>query len=251
MQKQLTIPQKLKYILLLSLLIGFICPGAVNAQMFSVGDAEERAPENLKNYTIFGIALETADFTFTGEGLEDRNRADFNSNIIRFRLINPGLNITVGIGGKFTGMDNTSYFNAGALLYNDLPIIVNRPRIRVGLPIQISTDMKQVQSNSGDREFQQSSFLFGTGTFAQIKMGSRVDFSIKATPNYGFSFSQGSLFGGSLFRIMGNTRFDIAEVFGQNALSIGYDYDYRVYDIEGNLDDYNYSSHSLTIGLGF
>lgn len=219
--------------------------------MFSVGEAEDRAPTTLKNYTIFGVALESADFTFTGEGLEDINRADFNDNIVRFRLNSPGLNITLGIGGRFTGMDNTSYFNAGATLYNDAPIIVNRPRIRIGVPFQISTDMKQVQSNSGDREFQQSSFIFGTGAFAQIKMGTRIDFSVKATPNYGFSFSQGSLFGGSLFRMMGSTRFDIAEVFGQNALSIGYDFDYRVYDIEGNLDDYDYTSHSITLGIGF
>ena len=119
------------------------------------------------------------------------------------------------------------------------------------LPIQITTDLKRVQQNNTDTEFQQSSFIIGSGIRTVARISDRFDFSLKATPNYGFSFSQGNLFGGSLFRFDGASQLFINNVLGNRGLALGYHFDFRRYDIDGNQNDYDYTSHSISIGITF
>ncbi|MFU8811416.1 MAG: hypothetical protein ACNA78_00535 [Balneolaceae bacterium] len=218
--------------------------------MFSVGEPERTLPTGLVNYSTFSVSWEFADFESRSDQLALFERPDFTDSVLRFRFDSPGLRISLGFGGSLTGMSNTSYFNANALLFNDLPIL-RRQRFMFAIPIQIVTDFKQAQNNNASREFQQSSFIFGSGAATHLKIGNRVDFTARATPNFGFSFSQGNVFGGSLFRFIGETRFHIANVFGSNALAIGYDFDYRDYDVDGDRDDARFFSHSITLGIGF
>ncbi len=119
------------------------------------------------------------------------------------------------------------------------------------LPLQITSDLQQVRRNQSNAEFMQSSLALGTGVSTMFKLGDAVSVNLKATPNYGFSFSQGSLFGGNLFQFDGKGLIFIHNVFGSNALTLGYHFDHRVYRIEGNLNDYDYTSHSITVGFAF
>ena len=230
------------------LLLAF--PFTVFGQMFSVGEAEDRQPLRLQSYSTFGIGLEFADFDFKGSDLQLNERADFEGTILRLRFENPGLNISAGFGGSLTGLDSNSYVNINALLYNDFPIIRSRQFI-LGLPLQIGTDLKSIQIDRTNNNFQQSSFTIGSGASVRYQVNRRVGASLRATPNIGFSFSQGNLFGGRLFRNTVAARFYFDEVFGDTSLMFGYDFDYRDYDIEGNQNDYQYLSHSATIGLAF
>ncbi len=241
------IPLKLSKILLM-LMIFF--PQIIHAQMFSVGDPEPRDTRTIGTYTLIGISWEIADFEFTGEDVAPQDQANFNSNIIRFHLENPGLHLSAGFGGRITGMNETSYININAILYNDTPI-VRSPRFILSVPFQIITDLKRAQPNESSNDFQQSSLIFGTGISSRARLADRVDFAARVTPNYGFSFSQGALFGGSLFRTNGKVRLYFNDIIGQNSLSVGYDFDYRNYDIEGNENDYRYTSHAITVGYAF
>lgn len=239
------IPLKL---FLLSLMI--ISPQITHAQMFSVGDPEPRETRSIGYYTLAGISWEIAEMEFTGENLAAQDRANFSSNILRLRLENPGLHISAGFGGRITGMNETSYVNLNAMLFNDTAII-RSPRFILSIPFQIITDLKRAQRNESSTEFQQSSLIFGTGISSRIRLADRVDFSARITPNYGFSFSQGALFGGNLFRTNGKTRLFFNEIIGNNSLTVGYDFDYRNYDIEGGENDYRYTSHAITVGIAF
>lgn len=228
--------------------------------MFSVGNSQERQPTRLQSYSTIGISWELADFEFTGDpdsgsnlsdpSLAGSERVDFNDSILRLRFENPGLNISLGLGGNLTGMDDRSYVNVNALLYNDFPLVRNS-RFMLALPLQIGTDLKSVQNNQVDNGFQQSSFVLGTGASIRYQVNRRVGLSFRATPNLGFSFSQGNLFGGRLFRATSETRFYFSEVLGSQTLVIGYDFDFRDYNIEGSRNDYQYLSHAVTIGIAF
>jgi len=218
--------------------------------MFSVGETEDREPLRIQSYSTLGVAVEFADFDFTGSNLSAEDQAEFNGSILRIRFENPGLNISAGFGGNLTGLDERSYVNVNALLYNDFPLVRSQNFI-FALPIQIGTDLKSVQIERSNNNFQQSSFTIGTGLSLRYQVNRRVGASLRATPNIGFSFSQGNLFGGRLFRGITTGRLYFNDVFGSSALVFGYDFDYRDYNIDGSQNDYRYLSHSVTIGLAF
>lgn len=225
-------------------------PVAATAQMFSVGDSVERPTANLERYSTIGISWEIADFEFTGEGLSANDRADFQNSLVRLRFENPGIHISAGFGGSLTGMDEKSYLNVNARLFNEVRLI-RSTRFVLALPIQLSTDLKSIAINQSNNSFQQSSLVVGSGASIRYRINQRVGMSFRATPNIGFSFSQGSLFGGRLFTTRSASRFYFNDVIGSNTLVFGYDFDFRDYNIEGEQNDYKFLSHSITLGIAF
>lgn len=227
-----------------------LLPGSLKAQMFSIGDSPQQQPRGINFYTMIGASWEIADFSYAGDGATEFERVDFSDNILRFRLDSPGLDLSIAFGGDLTGMNENSYLNLSGRLYNGFPVTRSRSFVLL-VPLQLSSDLKQVRQNRSDAEFLQSSLAMGTGLSTIFRIGERLSMDIAATPNYGFSFSQGSLFGGNLFRFDGKSLLHIHNVFGSHSLSFGYYFDYRQYSIEGNLNDYDYTSHSFTIGYSF
>jgi hypothetical protein len=238
------------FTIIFTVLLTLLIPVTSSAQMFSVGDPEpvrERVPGL---YSVLSVGWEFASFDFTGETIPGEDRLDFDDSLIRFRLDTPGLDISLGVGGKLTGMNENSLVNVNARLSNRFSLY-RREKVNLTVPFQITTDLLRVSRNSSDTEFQQSSLTLGAGLESAIRLSNRIDFSIKGTPNYGFSFSQGNLFGGSLFRLDGKALLYFRNLIGNNSLSLGYHFDMRKYDIDGNLSDYDFTSHSLTIGYAF
>lgn len=221
-----------------------------HAQMFSVGDPEPERERTIGQYTILGVGLEFADMSFQGDNPDNETLVDFNGNIIRLRLDSPGLQIGLGVGGSITGIENSSYVNVSGRLLSNFPLF-RRSSFRIGAPFQITTDIKSVTSDMSDEDFQQSSFVFGGGLNTNVKISDRFQLNASTTPNFGFSFSQGGLFGGNLFRVDGKSELLITNIFGDNALSIGYHFDYRRYRVDEGFNDYDYTSHSILIGIGF
>jgi hypothetical protein len=225
-------------------------PLSGSAQMFSVDDSSPVRQQLLGTETTISIGWEIGEFDNRNSNLIDIDDYSFDDSILRFRLESPGIDIGLGLGGSVTGMNNNSYVNIAGRLHNNLNIYSSDERnFLLQLPIQITTDLKRVQQNNTDSEFQQSSFIVGSGIRTVARLSERFDFSLKATPNYGFSFSQGSLFGGNLFRFDGATQLLIKNVIGQRGIALGYHFDFRRYDIDGDQNDYDYTSHSISIGI--
>lgn len=218
--------------------------------MFSIDDNQQRQERILGSQTIISAGWSFADFTYTGDELSEQQQFDFNGNLLSFQLRSPGLDLGIGFGGSLTGIDDRSYFNVNGRIYNNFPL-KRSPSIRISLPLQLTTDVTHASRNTVSNDFRQSSLSVGTGIATLVKLSNRFSAELKATPNYGFSFSQGSLFGGSLLKIDGDTRLLIHNVFGDYSLSIGYDYEYRNYDIDGDVNDYDFTAHTVTIGIGF
>lgn len=234
----------------LFVLILITLPSIVTAQMFSIEESQEDREQRLGSTTVIGLSWETADFEYSGDSQENFRRLDFNDSLVRLRINSPGLDISLGVGGSFTGMNNHSYLNVTGRITNNINVIRNE-NFLLSLPVQLTTDLKRVRLNEMDNDFQQSSLIFGSGIASDLKLSNRFSLKVHATPNYGFSFSQGSFFGGNLFRFDGRTTLFIHDLFGSRSLAISYDYDYRSYNIDGDLFDYDYTSHSITLGIGF
>jgi len=246
----------LKFISLPTLLaiIYMLLPIASHAQMFSIEEDRPERDRGIELFTMIGLSWEVGEFSYTGNVVDESELLNFNDSILRFRFESQGLDLSLGFGGSITGMDNTSYVNVSGRLFNNFRITRSESFMLL-LPLQISSDLLQVQRNNSNAEFQQSSLSLGSGLSTIFKLGEKISFNLKATPNYGFSFSQGQLFGGNLFRMDGKGFLYIDDLFGSNALSIGYHFDYRSYKIDENSNnndyDYDYTSHSITIGYAF
>lgn len=242
---------KLKSILLtLSLLV--VTPLTTQAQMFSVEDSSPSRTQPLGLYTTLSAGWEIGDFSNRQSGINMNEDYSFNDGVFRIRLESPGIDFGLGVGGGLTGMNSNSYVNVMGRLHNNLNVYENDNKSFIlRIPIQVTTDLKRVQRNNTDSEFQQSSFIFGAGLRTDFKISEKIEFSLKGTPNYGFSFSQGNLFGGSLLRVDGRSHFLIRNVIGDKGISFGYHFDFRRYDIDGNQNDYDYTSHAISIGLIF
>jgi hypothetical protein len=243
----------LNYFVILTLILlvsTLFFPAVSIAQMFSIGDPEPQGTGTPGIYTIAAISWEPSSFTYTGNENVLNDRVDFEDPVLRFRLETPGLELTLGLGGNLTGMNNNNYTNITGRIYNQF-LLYRQEKINLFLPIQLTTDLTRVRSEDTGYEFQQSSFVFGSGLGSTVRLGERLDFIIRATPNYGFSFSQGNLFGGSLFRFDGRSYLIIRNVIGRRSIALGYQYDYRAYDVDGEQNDYDFTGHSFTLGIAF
>lgn len=234
----------------LTLLLFLASPGISFSQMFSVGDPEPTQTRVTGIYSVIGLGWEIGSFTYTGSSSPENDRLDFDDSLISLSLESPGLDLSVTLGGKFTGMSEQSYLNLTGRLYNLFPVY-QRDKFVLYIPLQLTTDLKRVRKEITDFEFQQSSLSIGSGLSSATQLSNNIDFTIKATPNYGFSFSQGNLFGGNIFQMDGKAKLFFKNLIGSNALSIGYHFDYRTYNIDGDLSDYDYISHSIIIGYAF
>lgn len=241
----------MKKIFLFALFLFFI-PLSVYSQMFSVDDSSPVRQQQLGTATVLSVGWEMGEFENRNSNLVDIDDYSFDDNIFRIRLETPGLDMGLGLGGSITGMSNNSYINILGRLHNNLNVYMSDERNFIfQIPIQITTDLKRVQRNNTESEFQQSSFIVGSGVRTVARLSERFDFSLKATPNYGFSFSQGNLFGGSLFRFDGTSQLLIKNIIGDRGLALSYHFDFRSYDIDGDQNDYDYTSHSISIGITF
>lgn len=233
------------------LTIMFFClpPADANAQMFSIDttEQEQRRPAMLR--TTAGAGISFADFTFMGEESHDPE-LDFSTSLIHFFFDTPGLHAFASFGGGLTGLDNTSYFNIGARIYNNF-VLKRNETLLLTIPLQLSSDLTQVTSSLTDQNFRQSSLTAGTGIYGITRLSDRISFSLRATPNYGFSFSQGSLFGGSIFRMDGRAMLTADRILGRHALSVGYDFDFKSYNIDTETDDFNFIAHTIFLGITF
>lgn len=223
-----------------------------NAQMFSVGQASTPDERTIFSYTSLSAGWEFADFSFTGDPSEvnPNERFDFQDGVFRLLFETPGLNMYLGLAGGLTGMDSTNYLNVGAQLYNNF-MLTRSDRLWLYLPLQINTDLKRSDQEGVDRSFQQSAFQVGAGLGMGANLGSTFNFQTSLIPNYGFSFSQGNFFGGSIFSLNGKARLYIENILSNNAFVLGYDFNFRSYDIDGEVFDYDFNGHSFTLGITF
>jgi len=236
-----------KSTLFISLLLLFNSP--VLGQMFSV-DSNEQRERPLFSTTVLSIGLEAADFSYSGSSPNSVTRLDFNDPIFRVRFETPGLEFNIGVGGAITGMDSRNYVNIGGQLSNNL-ILYRKENLFIVLPLQLTTDVKRVLDNQTDFEFQISSFSFGTGIGLYSRLSSTFSTSANLNPNYGFSYARGSFFGGQVFHVNGKWRLFINKILPANPIVLGYDFIYKRYMVEGDLYDYDFTGHTITLGFGF
>lgn len=241
-----------KYIIrnYLPVILAFVLlvPAWAQAQMFSVG---ENRPDRGIPSTAFYLGLEPAAFDYRGPS--GGGAYEFNGSVVRLRLESRGLDVYLGTGGRLSGLDDVSYFDAGVQVRHGLSVL-RRSRLMIQLPVQLTTGIASAVNRNTvglNTQFQQGSLVAGLGAYVHARPANRLRLEASLIPSYGFSFATGNTFGGSLGMLEMKTRLYFDRLFGDMGLTVGYDYNFRRYDIEEDTFDYDLKAHSILIGITF
>lgn len=233
------------------LIICIIFPVCVQAQMFSVGEDRTRlgVPQ-----TAFYIGAEPVSVDYYGNATSAQAGGfEFDGTLIRLRYESPGLNLFMGTGGAITGIENQSYFDVGGEIGYGLPLHIGE-RVLVQIPLELKsiyTTMTNSQFVGSATSFRFGSLMGGLGVRFMARMSENIRFEISSVPSYGLAFASGGFFGGSLGVLSGNSRVYFDRLFGDVGLALGYDFNYRNYDVDEPLYDYRIKSHSIQVGITF
>lgn len=237
-------------IIIKSSLLTFLCllPLWSTAQMFSVGNENERRANPFAPYIRVGVV--PIDFTFTGNpaALPTNSSLAFSGNVAHLAFENGGFNLGVSLGNDFTGLNDRKYFDLNLKFTNPF-YIIRRPNFGAGIPLQLGTKITNVRSDNINDEFSQTNLSAGAGAIAQFIAKDKLGVTLQFIPSIGFSTASGGFIGGSVFSMKGKARINFYNlIFGRN-ISLGYNYIYDSYSIDGEEYDYDLTGHALTLGI--
>lgn len=250
--KQLLMKEQSIALLVLSVLM-LLLPQEGVAQMFSMGDDNPQFAKP-QNEIYAGLEVMNVDYRGANPGQFDRGLFEFDGSVIRLGYQSPTVDLSLGTGGVITGIDDVSYFDIGGKLNFGIPLYRSKA-FELQLPFRISSrytvmtnaDIVQTTYN----RFNFGSLTGGVGAKMIVRPKQNIRIHLGAVPSYGLAFASGGFFGGGLGSIAGRGRLYFDGLFGSLGMSVGYDYDLRNYDIDGEVYDYRINSHLIVIGITF
>ena len=234
----------LKYLLFLFILF---FPIHSFAQMFSVDSEYERQTNPFTPYLRVGIQPVNLEFTGDPSALQQAPLS-FSGNLGEIGIETGGFDLGLTFGNDFTGLDERKFFSL-ALKFSNTFYLIRQPRFGLGTPLQLGTKLTSVRSDEINSEFSQTNLHAGAGFAGILFFPDKLSLTASIIPSFGFSTASGGLIGGNVFSWRGRARLNFFNViFGRN-ISLGYDYIFDSYDIDGEEYDYDLSGHSLTLGI--
>lgn len=212
-------------------------PNSSHAQMFSA-DSDKSQAQTLQppsrgvyfgpSFTNFSSSTGAGDLSFDGQ-------------LATLGFSSSGLSVESNIGNSSWNPQGVSLFHIGAELGGGIRLFRSGSFALV-VPAGISSDYLRVSKDESERDFQQSSFRVSGGLGFSILTG-RFRVQVSAKPSIGFSYSQGSLFGGNVRGVEADVLVGTVRIHPRLSLSSFYSYERLAYDIDGAIYDYNLSSH--------
>lgn len=237
----------MKLRILFLIVISFYMTGALHAQMFSVDDRDEELSNPNAPYLRGG--LKTLDIIYTGSPQDPDASALNTTGVAAFLAFEAGgLNLAASLGNRLTGIGGTTYFDFEISFINPF-MLIRRDHFRAGIPVQIGSKLTAVRNNRMNDEFSQTNLSAGAGALAQFHYPKKLGVSFHLIPAYGFSTASGGFVGGNVFSLKGKARLIFFNLIFNRNVSFGYDYTFDSYDIEDQKFDYDFTGHTITIGI--
>lgn len=222
-----------------------------HSQMFSVDDAPKRIQIPS---TFFSIGVAPVSFAYSGQTSdpivkEQVKELEIDNMVLSLNLEYAGVQLFGRIGNRISGLSDKSFLEIGLIMSNKFALI-RGPKLFLGIPLQLHTSYTSSSSDTYPDSFNQSFFGGGGGGFIDYRFSRRVILTNHFLPGYGFSGSDGGFFGGAAFYMTGKSQLTILDALFGKALNFGYEFNYKSFDVDGNIYDYDLTVHSITIGIG-
>lgn len=224
-------------------------PVTIQAQMFSIDDDEKAGTNPFAPYIRAGI--KTIDFSYQGSPTSPlADELNLSGLAAHLSFESGGLNVGASLANKITGVNDQNYFDLDVNFTNPFPLFLNQ-NFMAGIPLQLASKFTSVRNDQTNTEFAQTNLSAGAGAFFIVHFPELLGASVQFLPTYGFSSSSGGFIGGNVFSLKGKARLNFYDLILNKNLSLGYDYNYDSYDIDGEEHDYDFTGHTLTIGISF
>ncbi len=228
-------------------IILFAVSATGRSQMFSIDDAPKRI-EIPSTFLSIGVA--PVSFDYAGQLVDPQvKELEVDNMLLAVNLEYAGVQLFGRIGNRVSGLKDKSFLEIGLIMSNKFALI-RGPRLFVGIPLQLHTSYTSSSSDTYPDSFNQSFFGGGGGGFIDYRFSRRVVLTNQFLPGYGFSGSDGGFFGGSAFYMNGKSQLTILDALFGKALNFGYEFNFKSFNIDGNVYDYDLTVHSITIGIG-
>ncbi len=216
------------------------------AQMFSVG--ESSGPATISN-SYLKIGLAPTAFDYDGESNDPgTSLLELENNAFFIGFESPGVELNLTLANQLSGLENKSFFDLNFTLSNRF-YLINKRNVRAGIPLQLHSSITSVNNNQIEENFNQANFAIGGGGFLNIRIGEKLTFNNEATPGYGFSNSSGGFLGGSMYYLKTKSRLTFIGLIGGRSIGLGYDYNFRSFDIDDDFYDFDLTSHTITLAI--
>lgn len=218
------------------------------AQMFSVNEGSDQRSSQFSPYLRAGVQM--IDFQYKGDPAElgGTSSLAFTGAAAQIAYESGGLNFILAMGNNLTQLENRRYFNLNLNFTNPFYFLENE-NFSAGVPVKLETKLTSVRSDIISEEFSQTNLSAGAGLIMRAGAPEKFGISAQLIPSIGFSTASGGFIGGNVFSLAGKARINFYElIFGKN-ISLGYDYIFDSYNIDGEEYDYDFAGHSLTIGI--
>lgn len=228
----------------LALIFLCVAPSAAYAQMFSSGGD---SPANRIIAPSRGVSIGPSFSTFSStSGTGDLS---FDGTLLTVGLQTSGLSVDATVGPSSWNPQGATLFRIGAMVGGRVSLYRGE-LFSLFAPAGVSSDYLRVSREIAEREFRQSSFrILGGLGLSLANRGFRL--SVSATPSIGFSYSQGSLFGGSVRGFTAGATVGSIKIASLARVSAFARYELLAYDIDFDLYDYELDSRRFGLVLQF
>ncbi len=216
--------------------------------MFSVGNKVERRTNPFTPYIRAGVQI--IDFKFMGDPVELTNSQplSFTGLAATAQFETAGFTLGATYGNDFTGLSDRNYFDL-SLSFSNAFYFIRRPHFGLGVPIHLGSNLTNVRSDATSDHFSQTNLSAGAGVITRAIFPEHFDISAQFIPKFGFSTASGGFIGGNVFSLIGKARINFYNLIFNKNISLGYNYMYNSYNIDGEEYDYDFTGHTITLGI--
>ena len=233
-------------LLTIALALLFFSPQSFG-QMFSVGETRGPAPSST-SYLRAGVSPLMFEFMGVQNTGPNTSQLALDNTAFYIGFESPGVELGITLANGLTGLDEQALFDLNFTLSNRF-LLINKRGFLAGIPIQLHSSLTNVNNDRTEDNFSQTNFGAGGGAFFTLRFSEKILFSNEVTPGYGFSNSSGGFFGGSLFYVKAKSRLNVIGVLKNRSLSVGYDFNFKSFDIDDDFYDFDLTSHTITLAI--
>ncbi len=235
---------------LLLMCILFIAPQGVSAQMFT--ESLDSSPRTFLNNVTVSTGLTFVHFESSSNLTQGETDFGFEHPMYTLEAQLPSIKLGFRLANGLVGLDNPAARSIYAELGRRLRIAGEGPSFQLVAPVAIRTEFMKVSLDKSPSIFSQSSFQARGGLDVVARSGGNgLSFLMGGGGAFGFSNSQGSIFGGTFQGLYAHGELRARPKALNAGLFIRLTAETSSYEIDGELYDYDLSGWGAMVGVSF
>jgi len=226
-----------------------------HAQMFSVSGDAPQTGELLSPPSSISPSLQFVNFSYYGPGGEDLPEDLFNFTGELYGLAYESESLTLSIADRTSlGPEEEIRATRVGLAVRSPATLVAQRNYRITIPFGLNTDYTLVRTSetaNSSSEFAQNSGYVSAGIDALFRISDNILLQSVSTPYFGYTVGSFGSTGGISYKLKQDIRLSVNNIFRQFGMVAGYSFDYARFNNSDTRFRYDWTSHSVMLGVTF